>query len=137
MSGQTDVMSYLAAQVREALEAADLEAYAGLLDPDVRWGAPGDPVPPCRNRGQVLAWYQAARDAGASARVTETAISGDKILVGLRLAGGRTGARADRWQVLTVRDGRIAAITGFTDRSEAALWAGLAPAPPARPGSIR
>ena len=55
MSGQAEVMDRLAGQVRQALETADLDAYAGLLDRGVRWGLPGDPVPPCRSRGQVLA----------------------------------------------------------------------------------
>ena len=36
----------LAGRVRLALQAADLDADAELLDPGVRWGALGDPVPP-------------------------------------------------------------------------------------------
>lgn len=129
-------MERVAARAKEALEAADLDAYAGLLDPSVRWGAPGDPVPPCRNRDQVLGWYRRAREAGASARVTETVVSGNKILLGLRLAGGR-GAGGLRWQVLTVDAGLITAITGFGERDEAAAWAGLKPEPPAPPDAIR
>lgn len=139
MAGQASVMERLAGQVKEALEAADLDALASLLDPRVRWGAPGDPVPPCRDRGQVLTWYQRARDAGARARVTETLVAGDKFLVGLKVSGGRAGpgVEADRWQGFTVSGERIIAITGFGDRDEAAVWAGLAPAPPAPPGAIR
>src|SRR6516162_3046421 len=60
-SGSADVVERLAGRVRLALEAADLDAYAELLDPGVRWGPPGDPVPPCQNRAQVLAWYQRGR----------------------------------------------------------------------------
>ena len=139
MAGQASAVEHLAGQVKEALEAADLDALASLLDPRVRWGPPGDPVPQCRDRGQVMTWYRRARDAGARARVTETVVSGDKILVGLKVMGGRgagPGEQADRWQGFTVADGRITAITGFGDR-EAAVWAGLAPAPPAPPGAIR
>jgi len=69
--------------------------------------------------------------AGVRARVTETAVSGDKILVGLAVTGTRDGTGTgenSRWQVLTVRDGRIAAIEGFDDRDEAAAWARLASA---------
>lgn len=128
MSGQADVMDWLAGQVRQALEAADLDAYAGLLDPAVRCGPPGDPSPLLQNRAQVLAWYSHGRDSGARGRVIETLVAGDKILVGLKvtgipasaLAGGKTG----RWQVFTVRGGRITAITGFAERDEAAAWAG-------------
>ena len=49
------------------------------------------------------------------------------------LARGVTG----RWQVLTVRGGRITAITGFAERDEAAAWAGLAPAAPVPPDAIK
>jgi RimJ/RimL family protein N-acetyltransferase/ketosteroid isomerase-like protein len=135
VSGQAEVMGRLAGQVRQALEAADLDTYAGLLDRAVRWGAPGDPAPPCRSREQVLAWYRRARESGTRARVTDTIVAGDKILVGLKVASG--GGEADRWQVLTVRGGRITAIDGFADRDEAEIWAGLAPPRPAPPGAIR
>ena len=140
MTGSADVVERLAGQVRVALEAADLDAYAELLDPGVRWGPPGDPAPPCQNRAQVLAWYRRGREAGTRARVTETLVSGDHILVGLTVTGrlaADTGGEADRWQVLTVRDGRVTAIAGFDDRDEAAAWAGLAPAPPTRPTAAR
>ena len=139
VNGPADVVERLAGRVRLALEAADLDAYADLLDPGVRWGPPGDPVPPCQNRAQVLAWYQRGRAAGARARVTETLVSRDRILVGLKVTGRPAigaGDETDRWQVLTVRDGRITAIAGFEERDEAAAWAGLAPAPPVRPSAI-
>jgi RimJ/RimL family protein N-acetyltransferase len=135
VTGPADVVERLAGQVKLALEAADLDAYAELLDPRVRWGPPGDPAPPCQNRAQVLAWYRHGREADTRARVTETLVSGDQILVGLAVTGrpaADTGGEADRWQVLTVRDGRVAAIAGFDDRDEAAAWAGLAPAPTRR-----
>jgi RimJ/RimL family protein N-acetyltransferase len=140
VTGHAEVMDLLAAQVRGALDAADPDAYAHLLDRGVRWGPPGDPIPPCRTRAQVLDWYRRGRDGGTRARVTETAVAGDKILVGLkvsRTAAPDGGAESDRWQVLTVRDGLITDITGFGDRGEAAAWAGLAPARPARAGSVR
>ena len=126
MAGEPDSAQRLAGQVRQALQAADLTAYADLLAPDVRWGPPGDPSPPCQNRGQVLAWYQRGRDAGIRARVTETLVSGDRILVGLKVTGdqGSDGDR-DRWQVLTVRGGQITSIVGFDNRDEAAASAGV------------
>lgn len=140
MSGQADAMQRLAEQVRQALEAADLDAYSDLLDDGVRWGPPGDPVPPCRSRAQVLAWYRRSREAGVRTRVTETQVVGDKILVSLRVAGPADATspspEADRWQVLTVRSGRVAEIVGFGDRDDAAAWAGLTSPRPAVPGSI-
>jgi len=132
-----DAAQRLAGQVRQALEAADLAAYADLLDPAVRWGPPGDPAPPCQNRDQVLAWYRRGRDTGIRARVTETLVSGDRILVGLKVTDSQPAAagETDRWQVLTVRDGRITSITGFDDRDEAAVHAGLAAGPAGPPGT--
>jgi ketosteroid isomerase-like protein len=116
----------LVERVRAAMESADLDAMRDLLAPDARWGAPGDPLPPCQNREQVLSWYQMGRDAGVRARVADAFISGDSIIVGLAVAG--RGGREDdsddvRWQVLTVRAGRIAAITGFEDRDAAITYA--------------
>ena len=104
----------------------------------MRWGPPGGPSPPCQNRDQVLAWYQRGRDAGTRARVTGTLVSGDRILAGLKVTGQAADAgEKDRWQVLTVRRGRITSITGFDDRDEAAACAGLAAAPARQPQTTR
>ena len=130
MSGDSRPAERLAALIGQALGAADLDAYADLLHPQVRWGAPGDPSPPCQSRAQVLTWYRAGREAGTRARVTETVVSGDRILVGLRIssvqADSGAGDESDRWQVLTVRDGLVADIRGFDNRDEAAATAGIA-----------
>ena|SRR5258708_7370900 len=118
----------VAERVRVALESGDLDAISELLDPNVRWGAPGDDAPSCQNRRQVLAWYRRGREAGVRARVTELTVYGNKILVGLKVSGNRTAGReggvADRWQVLTVSEGRIVDIRGFEERDEAAVRAG-------------
>ncbi|HVB42225.1 MAG TPA: nuclear transport factor 2 family protein [Streptosporangiaceae bacterium] len=128
-AGQPASARQLAPRVATALESADLAAFADLLDPDVRWGAPGDPSPTCQNRAQVLDWYQAGRQAGVRARVIETTAFADRILVGLELTGNRRAARdggpTERWQVLTVRAGRVAEIVGFDHRSQAITHAGL------------
>ena len=137
---QPDVMESLARQVGTALSSADLSAFSDLLDPDVRWGAPGARSPACKNRDQVLTWYRRGRDSGTRAEVTETVVHGDKILVGLRVRGPRAADAPDgsvgsvgsvgpdgavpRWQVLTVAGGRIVDIVGFDDRSEAVARAG-------------
>jgi ketosteroid isomerase-like protein len=121
-------MEELAAQVRGALESGDLSAFAELLDPDVTWGAPDARVPACRNRDQVLAWYQQGRKSGTRASVNDVTVLGDTILVALVVraspAARRRGGAALRWQVLTVRNGRVVDIVGFDDRSEALARAG-------------
>jgi len=115
----------LGEQLRQALEAGDLEAMGDLLHPDATWGAPDDPEPSCQNRGQVVDWYRQSREHGARATVTEVIVGGDKILVGLKVSGRATADEADRWQVMTIADGQIADIRGFDDRNEAARRAGL------------
>jgi SnoaL-like domain len=125
MPGQREVMQHIADQVKGALESADLTAYAHLLDPDVHWGAPGDQAFGCRSKSQVLSWYQRGHDAGVRAEVTETIVSGDRVLVGLRVTGRDDDDEPDRWQVLTVRDGLVVDIVGYDNRTEAADAAGL------------
>ncbi|HZT97416.1 MAG TPA: nuclear transport factor 2 family protein [Chloroflexota bacterium] len=119
----------LAGRIREALESADLDAYSELLHPAVRWGAPGDDAPPCRNRNDVLAWYRQGRAEGRRARVTEviTFADKDKIVVGMKVTSGRKRPNAgeiDRWQVLTIVDGTMADISGYERRQEALAAAG-------------
>jgi hypothetical protein len=116
-------MDAIAERVRAALESADLTAIAALLDPNVAWGAPDDRAPSCQNRQQVLSWYRRGRAAGVRAQVSELAVHGDKILVGLKVVGNRAaedqGGDADRWQVLTIRGGHVVDIRGFEERSDA------------------
>jgi ketosteroid isomerase-like protein len=109
-------LEHLAAEVRNALGSADLEAYRDLLDPNVTWGAPGDPNPSCRNRDEVLTWYRRGRAEGVRADVTEATVHGDAILVGLAIHGHDAD---QRWQVLTVAGGKVVDIRGFEDRESA------------------
>lgn len=127
MSEPTDSTERVARQVRRALQAADLAGFSDLLDPKVRWGPPGDHSPPCKNRQQVLAWYQRGKESGATAQVSEVTVLADRILVGLIVTGTRAarerGGNATRWQVLTVRDGLVVEIVGFDQRMEAVSFA--------------
>jgi len=54
--------------------------------------------------------------------VTGADVHGDKIVVSLRVTGrgaADAGVAVERWQVLTVRDGRIADIRAFERRDDA------------------
>jgi hypothetical protein len=120
----------LAGRVRSALESGDLDAIKDLLDPGARWGAPEGPGDfDCRDRDQVITWWDRARAAGARAAVTEVSAGSGTLLVGLEVTGTpgaqEAGGTARRWQVLTVRGGRIADIRGFDNRAAAAARAGL------------
>jgi len=119
----------LAAQVRAALDTGDLDSYKDLLAADVHWGAAEEPEWGCHNRGEVLAWYKAARDNGMGATVNEVVIGTDCLLVGVTVSGTQAaddrGGPAPRWQLLTIEDGYIADICGFDDRDQAAARAGI------------
>jgi ketosteroid isomerase-like protein len=116
-------MDELAEQVKQALVAEDVSAFAELLDPDVTWGAPGARHPTCQNRNQVLRWYQRAQEAGVRGSVFDIDVVGDRLLVSLSVQGTEgareRGGAALRFQVLTVRDGRIVDIVGFDEKAEA------------------
>jgi ketosteroid isomerase-like protein len=118
----------LAERIRAALGSGDLDAIKDLLDPDARWGAPEGPGDDdCRNRDQVIAWWARARATGARAVVTEVTAGPGTLLVGLEVTGTpaaqESGGAARRWQVLTIRGGRVADIRGFEDRTTAAARA--------------
>jgi hypothetical protein len=115
----------VADQVRAALESADLTAFAHLLDPNVTWGAPGDPSPTCQNRTQVLDWYRVGQAEGRRARVLDVTCHGDKILVTSRVTAVDSG-EVDRWQVLTVAAGRVVDIRGYDRQEDAKAAAGIA-----------
>jgi ketosteroid isomerase-like protein len=120
-------MDELAEQVPKASVAEDVSAFFDLLDPDVTWGAPGARNPTCKNRSQVLSWYQRAQEAGVRGRVFDIDVFGDRSLVSLSVQdteGARErGGTALRFQVLSVRDGRIVDIVGFDDKAEAFSYA--------------
>ena len=96
------------------------------IDPDVTWGAPGAESPSCQNRNQVLRWYQKGREAGVRAVVSEVTVHGDRLLVSMTVRGSgeaeERGGAALRWQVLTVRQGRVAEIVGFDDQEDARAY---------------
>ena len=74
-------MEVLAAEIRRAMESADLRAIGELLASDARWGAPEQEVPTCRNAQQILSWYELARDSGVRADVSETVVIGENIVL--------------------------------------------------------
>ena len=113
----------MAVLVKQALAAEDVSAYADLLDPDVTWGAPGARTPTCGNRKQVLDWFQRGRDAGVQGSIYDVEVLGDRLLVSMSVRGTgeaqERGGIALRFQVLTVRNGKIVDIVGFDDKAEA------------------
>jgi len=107
----------LAPQLKGLLEGGDFDALTAVLDPDVTWAAADFPDDGCRNRGEVLAWWRAAYEAGVRAEVTGAEVHGDALLVSLKVTG--PGGSGDRFQVLTVGVRGITSIAGFESRSDA------------------
>jgi ketosteroid isomerase-like protein len=116
-------MDEIAVLVGKALAAEDLSAFSDLLDPAVTWGAPGARNPSCKNRNQVLAWYQRGRDAGVRGSIYDVEVLGDRLLVSMSVRGTANakerGGAALRFQVLTVRNGKVVDIVGFDDKTDA------------------
>jgi len=84
---------------------------------------------PCRNRRQVLAWYEQGKADGRRARVLDVTCHRDKILVVLTVTSRQPShdeVTHPRWQVLTVVEGRVTDIRGYDDEAAAASAAGLA-----------
>jgi hypothetical protein len=119
----TEDMDEVAGLVRNALTADDLSAFTELLDPAVTWGAPGARNPSCKTRKQVLAWYQRGRDAGLRGSVYDVEVLGHRLLVSMSVRGTENakdrGRVALRFQVLTIRSGKVVEIVGFDDKKEA------------------
>jgi ketosteroid isomerase-like protein len=121
-------MDEIAVLIRNALTAEDLSAFTDLLDPAVTWGAAGARNPSCKTRDQVLAWYQRGRDAGVRGSVSDVEVLGDRLLVSMSVRGTENarerGGAALRFQVLTVRNGKVVDIVGFDDKTEALYFVG-------------
>src|SRR5277367_321711 len=100
----TESMDEVAVLARIALASEDLSAFAELLDPAVTWGASGARNPTCKNRNQVLAWYQRGRDAGVRGSVFDVEVMGERLLVSMSVRGTEEaeerGGAALRYQVL-------------------------------------
>jgi len=123
IGSMTKGIDEIAVLVRNALAAEDLSAFTELLDPAVTWGAPGARNPSCKSRNQVLAWYQRGRDAGVRGSVYGVEVLGNRLLVSMSVRGTENarerGGAALRFQVLTVRSGKVVHIVGFDDKTEA------------------
>lgn len=124
----TATMEQVAGQVRRAMASQDIGAFGELLDGEVTWGAPGARNPSCKNRQQVLSWYQRGRDAGVRGSVKDIGVFGDCLLTTLVVRGTQNaqerGGAALRFQVLKIRDGKIVDIAGFDDKAEAIAYVG-------------
>jgi hypothetical protein len=117
----------VARRIQAALDKSDLDAFRELLDPNVTWGPPHAKNPGCRNRDQVLSWYQRGKASGVEGCISGVEILGECVVLTLVVRGTEAaqerGGAAMRWQVNTVRDGRVIEIVGFDDHGGAIAYA--------------
>jgi len=117
----------VAEQLATALESADAELFGPLLHPAVRWGGQEETEQTCHSCGDVLAWYRRLHDAGMRARVTETVVRNQAVVLTLALTGreqGPDGARPDVvHQVFHLEAGLVVDIRGCLQRGLVLAWA--------------
>lgn len=103
--------------LRIAFETTDLDLFAALLAPDVRWG--GGPLG-CHTREQVLAQYRSSVDLGFHGTLDAIEEHGeDRLIIEVRYTGQAEGMPAGpagtRAQVLRIADDLIVSIDGYPD----------------------
>jgi ketosteroid isomerase-like protein len=117
----------LAARVRNAMETIDLTTMGELLAPNAKWGAPEQEVPTCQNAQEILSWFDLAQANGVRAEIKSVDVVGGHLVVGLKVLANKDidpkAKNRTRWQVMSVRDGRIAEIRGYETRGEATDFA--------------
>ena len=115
----------------EALNQGDPEPFASLFSEDAEWR--GIPVgylwwkrtPSCRGPDgarAALAAFLSKRTAARTEVLPKFDIVGDKI-IGSTLWSDRADTRVERFQVLTIRDGKIVDMQGCRTRREAERFA--------------
>jgi hypothetical protein len=111
------IMGQIAAHLEAAYRDRDLSLLASLLHPKVQWTGL------CRDREQVLNWYQGLLAVGTVAAVQSVEVDRNAIVLGLAVAGQAEGARPALpqhvYQVFTVDGAQITGIRGYQDRHSA------------------
>jgi len=103
----TGIMADVARHLEAAFRNHDLELFASLLHPSVRWA-------PCGTRDEVLDRYRQLIEAGTSATVHSVKVEGDSVVLGITATWGSEGARPGPpervYQVFTVAGAEIVEI---------------------------
>jgi catechol 2,3-dioxygenase-like lactoylglutathione lyase family enzyme len=121
----------VAARVRSAVLSRNLDAFAVLLDDNVRWGSDEETPQTCHSRADVLKRLDAFLGSDGTVDVIEVLPSNEAILLGLdvrRQLDGGARRKQPAYHVLTIRNGLVTDIRVLPDRAEAFARAGLASA---------
>jgi len=98
--------------VREALERADLDAFAEVLAPDVVWVGLW-PAQLCHSREQVIEMLETARENGIVPRPEIVRDEGDRFVVDPHLPID------ERHQVFVLHEGLVSEVRAYPDRASA------------------
>ena len=116
-------METVAARIRNALNAHDMDAFRALIAEDAVWGDGGpDDMRACHNRSDIIATYSRLLDQGVRGTVTETMTgpAGVAAVVEIEWPDDAPNRRGPRlYQVFRVTDGLITRIEGHDDRDVA------------------
>jgi ankyrin repeat protein len=112
----TGVMADIARHVETACRDLDVDLFASLLHPQVRWAT-------CGTREEVLDWYRQVVADVTTATVHSVEVDGDSVILGVTMtwaAEGMPPGPPERvYQVFTVAGAEIVQIRGYPDRSGA------------------
>ena len=116
-------METMAARLRVALNARDMNAFRALIADNAKWGDGGpDDERTCHNRNEIVATYKRLLDQGVRGTVTET-VTGPLGIVcrtDLEWPEGAPNRRGPTiYQAFFVADGLITRIVGHDDPDRA------------------
>jgi hypothetical protein len=113
-------METVAARLKVALNARDMDAFRALIADDARWGEGGPDDPrTCQNRNEIIANYKRLLDQGVRGTVTETMTGPGGVVCHIEIewpdaVPNQRGPIL--YQVFLVRDGVVTHIKGMDDR---------------------
>jgi len=113
-------MDTMAARIRTALNARDMDAFRALIAEDARWGEGGpDDERTCQNRNDIISNYKRLLNEGVRGTATETTAGplGVACLIEIDWPDDAPNPGGPiLYQVFLVRDGLITHIKGMDDR---------------------
>jgi hypothetical protein len=112
-------METMAARIRVAFNARDMDTFRSLIADDARWGEDPDAPQTCHNRNDIIATYKRLLAEGVRARVIETTTGplGVACLIEVEWPDPEHEGRGPTfYQVFLVTEGRVTRIEGHDDR---------------------
>lgn len=114
-----DGMEVVAARIRTAMNARDMDAFRSLIAESATWGEDADHPRTCHNRNDIIATYKRFLAEGVTGRVVETT-TGPRGVACLLEVEWPDPAVHDRgpsvYQVFFVNNGLVTRIEGHDDR---------------------